>query len=507
MSSEAGGGLFALIMLIGLAGPIIAAAVTILVTGAAVAGAVALTVATARGVNKLIQNRHRNTVTASINQQQTTTTSNGANNLLAQQTAERRKQLLSVYETQSQNIDRATEMLQQQRTTLANDAKRVSAEQRSQLDALQRRASALRSDSNAAIVTSQQQLRTATNDKMKDLLADVTRQLTARRSQIDQALSRISDLTARNTAAAPYVTCMMEEVAPLYDQLCAEADLDTLLSGRRAVLARHRADCYDLLARKQYQAAIASVVSFSQHVSESWIELDAARHRRQLTVEQINLVAAELKAMVENCGTIKIEKMDKWPSDADYWAQGALAPVMATAKALLARVDTAATSVAATEQLLDEITHCTEEMRSVTNLSRQAYACSLMRMQMLKKSAAAFKANGWQSESWGYEGGDFRKPIVMRFTREGVAKADLVLAPVYDAARQAYDVRVTVERRDAGVIDEHLRQAQLQQLQNSLQSNGVPVHSLTCTHGTEGRNALGPMLPERFSVPESGASN
>ena len=160
------------------------------------------------------------------------------------------------------------------------------------------------------------------------------------------------------------------------------------------------------------------------------------------------------------------------------------------------------TRAADVEKLLSQIAECTGRLDKAQQLGRNRFVNCYLRMSMMKKAQQGFAASGWKAEGWGFVQGDMRKELLMRFTREG-ATADLILAPAFDPVKKTYAVQVTVERKDSGVIDEHLRDAQIRQLETNLQAQGLPVTGMHCEKGTAGKNAVGPSMRNRFQTPRT----
>ena len=154
------------------------------------------------------------------------------------------------------------------------------------------------------------------------------------------------------------------------------------------------------------------------------------------------------------------------------------------------------------EKLSKAVKDAAEEMREETAWGRQAYACALIRMQLLQKSKEAFRANGWDALGWGFENGDCRKALIMRFQNGNGAMIDLLLIPKKDYASNTYRIETKVERYDSGLVDENLRLAQLTRLNTSLAQAGVPV-SMACNHRTHGMNANEVRNHDRFRKPDN----
>lgn len=518
MSAEAGGGILGLLILLALAGPIISAALTILLVGGAVAAAVAAAVGAARLINKGARAAHRKFVEESIRRQAgqgdgrkklvIVNAQNKAGQAVAQKknltqaVADQRRKLLEEYNQQSEQIEQLSEQQEKERSELLKQAKAFDGRRREQFEQIERRAAQMGAQTAQQTRSRIGELNNQVNESIRAWQQSVTDQLSARRAQIDTRLRQISGVIERDQTALQLVRQLKGEAEPMYTQLKAETDARQLVGDYLETIGGLEKDLNDLIAKGQGQAAVAAAVSYTQMIMETYNRLDAERHRRQLMGEQLNLSSAAIRAMVESGGTIGIEQGKNLPKDADYWAGGRLAPIMEEAKKLLAQVDEKKYRHAGDlEKLLGDINGCTERMDEVMYESRQAYICAFLRTQLMQKAQKGFQATGWKAQSWGFEKKDFRRPIIMRFVKENGAQADLLIAPVYDAVNRRYDVDVKIERRDPGVIDEGLREAQLKQLEQQLQAQGVPVNGMHCRKGTEGKNSLGPAVQNRFGLP------
>ena len=530
MSAEAGGGLIAAIIVLALAGQIIAAAISALIVGAVVAGAVAAAVAGARALNKGLRALHRRRMEEAIKKQENAApkavaagsrskgkivivrAQDSAGNVvkqndgsLTERVAEQRRKALELYERRSEEIDRLSVSQQEERNRLVEQARKIDLRRNEQFEQLQRRAAEMGRQNAGQVKKNIDEIRRETENQMAEWKKSVTDQLQTRRSQIENRLRRLDSILERDQEAMRYVRELMIEADSLYNQLKTESDADNLIGGYLKTIDQLKKDCGDLEKKGQGQAALAVAVSYTQQIMETYHRLDMQRHRRQLIDEQLNLSSAALKAMLENGASISIEQAAKLPKDADFWAEGRLKPVMEKAEKLLAQAaDKNTYNAGKVEELMMQINACTEEMEEIMYLSRQAYACSFLRTQLMAKAQKGFEAGGWKALDWGYEKKDCRRAIIMRFSKEGGAKADLLIAPVYNAAEQRFDIDVKVERRDGGVIDEQLRAAQLADLEKKLHAQGVPVSGMRCRKGTEGRNAIGPAVQNRFGRPENG---
>lgn len=520
MSAEAGGGILGLIILLALAGPIISAAISLLIVGGAVAAAVAAAVGAARLINKGIRAAHRKHIEESIRKQENpddgrrklviVNAQNKAGQTIAQKknltqaVADQRRKLLEEYNKQSEQIEQLSEQQEKERNELLKQAKAFDGRRKEQFEAIERRAAQMGAQTAQQTSTRIGELNRQMNESIREWQDAVSRQLKTRREQIDARLEKITDILQRDQTALPLVRQLKDEAETLCMRLRDEPDAQELVGGYLKTIRDLEKDLNDLIAKGQGQAAIAAAVSYTQMIMETYNRLDAERHRRQLMGEQLNLSSAALRAMVESGGTIGIEQGRNLPKEADYWAAGRLAPIMEEAEALLREVDGKEYRHAGdVEKLLGKINGCTERMDEIMYESRQAYACAFLRTQLMQKAQKGFAASGWKAQSWGFEKKDFRRPIIMRFVKENGAQADLLIAPVYDAVNRRYDVDVKIERRDPGVIDEGLREAQLKQLEQQLQAQGVPVSGMSCKKGTEGRNSLGPAVQNRFGLPEN----
>lgn len=526
MSAEAGAGVIGAIILMALAGHIISAALTVLIVGGAAAAAIAAAVGAARLINKGARAGYRKLVEESIRRQERAAAQNRPDDShkklvivnakskdgqtvaqkknLTQTVADQRRKLLEEYNRQSERIEQLSEQQEKERNELLQQAKAFDGRRKEQLEAIERKAAQMGEQTAQQARSSIGELNVQMNGAIKAWQESVSDQMKERRNQIDLRLQKITNMLERDQTALQLVRQLKSEADPMYTELKAETDAEHLVGGYMKTIRDLEKDLNDLVAKGQGQAAIAAAVSYTQMIMETYHRLDAERHRRQLMGEQLNLSSAELRAMAESGGTIGIEQGRKLPQDADYWADGRLAPIMEEAKKLLAQADEKKFRHAGDiERLLSEISSCTERMNEVMYESRQAYVCAFLRTQLMQKAQKGFQASGWKAQSWGFEKKDFRRPIIMRFVKETGAQADLLIAPVYDAVNRRYDVDVRIERRDPGVIDEGLRNAQLKQLEKQLQAQGVPVAGMNCKKGTEGKNSMGPAVQNRFGLPEN----
>lgn len=544
MSSEAGGGLIGAFILLAVAGPLVAAALAAVATGAVVIAAVSAATRAARAINDISREKRRTQMEKNIGTIQRSAPVRAAPAALrtAEQSrsprahisvrnatphavntaaedsvellAKQRQQQLDLYLAQSHRLDDVVQEREAAMVRFQRELADVKAKGTAGIRQVQQQADALAHEMDRALAGAQAQFAVEQQREMAGLETDIAAALQKRRAKVDAKLDDIADKALREQRAIPEAESLYREAQALFAQLQKELDEEPDWRVKAAfeltALQTLQRDCRDLLARRMGQAAVAGAVSFVQQTMETFHKLDQERYRLQLIDEQIALRAAQLRAEVEN-GTV-FEKIgrSKLPTDADYWAGGALAPVLQKAKALLAKVDGKTVRTAAeAENLLQEISVCTASVEQALQEGRQAYVCCYSRIAMMAKAKSGFTANGWVCEGTGFEKdekgrADYRRPMVMRFRDGTGATADLLLSPARskDALGNVhYDVQVTVERHDRGVVDERNRHAQLEKIRQGLQQQGLPVEGLHCTGGTEGKNSAGPVDPERFAMP------
>lgn len=506
MSSEVGGTIFGVLLAAAVAGPVIAAAIAVLVTGAAIAAATTVAVAVVKGVqygvNGIVE-MHKKKVQESINSQQDIAEKNG--NALASKIAEERKNLLEVYSASSDNIKTISDELETSRKEISSYAKDIKVKTAAELEYLQSKVNSLNCESEAKLNAHISSLTKDVESKARKWKEENRKYLDERKKTYEKAISELEKLVLPDKEIVEFVNKLIDEGEEVYRQLQSETDWEELLPGRKAVLDDLKSECYKLKGIKQYESAIIAVNAFEQKIMESYIELDSERHKRELIQEQINLDIAELQVLVDNCSEIKVNDKATLTSNADYWANGRLNPILEEGKKLCSEaVEASKLSVADLERFMQKVSETTAELRDMANLSRQAYACAYMRMKMLPQVKNAFKACGWVCDGWGFEDSDYRQPLCVRFSRDGKkTKADLLLSPVFNETTKCYDIDVTIERFDAGMVDEQLRTCQLASIQKNLKEQNVPTHSLKCKKGTEGKNSIGPITDNRFSVPSN----
>lgn len=548
MSAGIGGALIGALVIAALA-PLIIKAVCVLLIGGAVIGGAYVAVKAAQLINSTARRAHEKRIARSIEQQRNSApapdlrgetaavsanrpdpgkpvirlvnkggrqpavsaASDAMRETFARRLARQREDMLKMYQRESDRIDALANRQNELRQAMLDETKKVDDKRQALIEDLRRQSAELDrqvvEETNNTIIHLHQE----TENQVSEWHRSVTTLLKTRSDGFNDRLARIENQIEKNETCLEYARSLIDEAEELRTHLARETDAGALIPGDMKALDQLSKDCADLMERKQGQAAIASAVSMMQLTMEAWVKLDMARHSRQLIVEQLNLSAASLRAMVENGASLRlegVEKPPKLPTETDYWADGAFAPLMDEARALLKKVDAAAAdpsklSAADEERLLKEINDATGRMNLALQKARARYVCALTRMQLVKKARDGFKASGWTALSWGFEGKDYRNPIVMRFKNEAGALADLVLSPKYDPQTGLYDVEVEVDRHDSGMIDENARDAQIAQLEKKLRENGVPVDGMHCIKSTRGQNSPAPLNNNRFAVPET----
>ena len=512
MSGTAGATLIGIPLLLGIVGSLIAAAVAAVLVGGAVLAAGSVLVNAAKRINKAARAIHQGRIQTSIdNQRRTSATAGSAgikvinNHGLAQQVATQRQKMLDMYNSMSDQIDRAAQNEADERDQLLQQARHIESQGRQKLEQVQENLHRFNRQNADQLKTVIVQAKNTAEQQLRSWSLSVQQELEQRKVQFQKRIENVERQLDRDRIGLEFASGMYAEAQELHRQLIGQQDAEALVGGQLKMLAQIQKDYSDLTSRGQGQAAIGVSVSYVQQVMETWIKLDAERHQRQLLLEQLEVSAASLRAFVENGGKIDFEHAKKFPKETDYWAEGEFSPLLQEGRELLARIDEAKKQsgklkAAEVESLLSGVSGCTERLSKVHEKASECFVNSYLRMQMLKKAQAGFAASGWKVQGWGYEQKDFRKALVMRFTRDG-ATADLLLEPEYDSASGRYEVRVSVERQDAGVIDEKLRQAQIQQLEKNLKEQGLPVSDMHCEAGTAGKNAAGPAINNRFEIP------
>lgn len=549
MSSEAGAGLIGGILLLAVAGPLIAAALAAVAAGAVVVAAVSAATRAARAINDTSRERRRTQMEKNISTIKRTTPAQNAPaapkaagsshvhirfssdargsvsqapaaaDAAADLLAKQRQQQLDLYLAQSRQLDNVAQAREAAMARFQRDLADVKTKGMDGIRQVQQQADALAHETEQALAGAQAQFAAEQQREMDALEKSVSAALQERRMKVDARLAGIADRAVREQNAIPEAERLYQEAQALFAQLQKELAEETDPRVKTAfdlnALNTLQNDCRDLLDKGMGQAAVAGAVSYTQQTMETFHKLDQERYRLQLIDEQIVLRAAQLRAEVENGATFEKIGKSKLPTDADYWTTGALAPVMQEAKALLAKADGRTIRTAAeTEKLLRDIGACTSRMEQVLQEGRQAYVCCYSRIAMMAKAKNGFMANGWVCEGTGFEKNekgqaDYRRPMIMRFRDGTGATADLLLSPARsrDAGGNVhYEVQVTVERHDKGVVDERNRHAQLEKIRQGLQQQGLPIEGLHCMGGTEGKNAAGPVDPERFAVPKDTVS-
>ncbi len=523
MSAEIGGGLIILPLLIGGLGSIIAAAVAAVVIGAAVVTAGAALVGVARGANALARKIHQRRIQASIDRQSATpgpaqtpavgrirvitpgTRQNRSG--LAQQVAAQRQKMLDMYTAMSDRIDSAAKEEEDTRRDLVSQARQMEGDIQHRAEQIQENLRSFSQRTEQQVESTLSQARAEAQDQLRQWKETVNTHLSQRRKQYEDRLASLASQLERDQIGLEYAAQMHDEARELHTQLAREEDASALVDAQLRALDQLEKDYQDLVSKRMGASAIGVSVSYTQQVMEAWVRLDAERHQRQLLLEQMEVSAASLKALVEKGGTIEFQHAKKLPKETDFWADGAVEPLMEEGHALLAQLEEmkkqpGKARAADVEKLLSQIAECTGRLDKAQQLGRNRFVNCYLRMNMMKKAQQGFAASGWKAEGWGFVQGDMRKELLMRFTREG-ATADLILAPAFDPVKKTYAVQVTVERKDSGVIDEHLRDAQIRQLETNLQAQGLPVTGMHCKKGTAGKNAVGPSMRNRFQTPRT----
>ena len=526
MSAEAGGALGALLLL-AMAAPIILIAIKILLIGGACAAAVAAAVGVARGVNRLARSSHVKKVRKLIEDQskRCSAASSGTGlkikavkdssglsravkpvkkggNRLAERVTKQREQLLSIYEKESAAIESASEELSRQHEALMRRAKQTENFIGAKLADVRQEVRRLNDENSRAAANAVASIRTELDNAAADLERNIVKTLEERRRDFGERLDSIEARAFGDAEGQRYASELWGEAKELFDSLGDEPAAERYVSGRIKALRGMAADYEKLKTSGQTQAMIAAATAFAQQTMETFTALDTERHREQLMRERLELSTASLRARLENGMMLTLERGEQLPHEADYWAEGALAPLAAEAKRLLdAAGGNEKLTAARLEELLHSIAECDHAMESVMIRARQAYANCYMRLQLAQKAEKGFGDCGWKKHSSGFEGGDLRKALILRFKNDAGATADLGIIPRYNTVSMDYDAEVKLDRHDPGVIDEGLRDAQLKQLGTVLRKHGVNVSDLKCNAATRGRNSFKALDPNRFSIP------
>ena len=503
MSAEAGGTIIGVLGVIYLLGPVLLATAAIAIAGVAVVGAVKLGVAIAQDVNTSRSNAHIASESNSILSMQGEA-SKQENAMLAQ-VAEQRGRMLQMYRERHSAIEHITEQAQIMRSELLSSVSSADKMSEQDLNNFRRQLSTTDETIRSAVSESLDQLDKELDNTLVEVEDSISRAFRNRSADIEKKLAMISSHMERRSAGIAMAEETMRQAKDTFMHLAKEEHVTDFIPGEMNALKALLADYEKIKASGAGEAAIATAVSFGQQTMEAYSKYYIAKHRCQLMLEQLNYSTAELRALVEK-GNLIGDKSMKLPTDADYWADGMLNPLLTRAKELLDRIDGIVNPIFFEKELLN-VRQLTNSLNETLTKARGNYVCALTRMRMMQISKTSFDKNGWKAISWGFEDehasqkGDYRMPIVLRFAKDRIATADFVLSPVYDQLSREYLLDIKVERSDSGVIDERLRRSQIAQLKSELQKNGLPVE-LECTEGTEGHNSPRVAQANRFSKPQ-----
>ena len=228
MSAEIGGGLVVIPLLLSALGHIIAAAVTVVVVGAAVLTAGAALVGIARGVNALAQKAHQRRIQQSIDKQNAAS-GNGIRTIagntrenspgLAQQIAAQRQRMLNMYTSMSAGIDEAARYEEEARRNLISQAQQMNGNIQKQVEKTQENLRIFNQRTEQQLQNTISQVNTEIQSNLQQWNDDISTQLSARKKQFEKRISNIVNLLERDRIGLEYASDLYSEAQKLHSQL------------------------------------------------------------------------------------------------------------------------------------------------------------------------------------------------------------------------------------------------------------------------------------------------
>lgn len=492
-----GGAVFGGIFLIGALLPLIAAVLAGTAAIAATVGAYRLTRAAVQTIRKAHQTRA----------QQQARVLQALESPVAREASQRQQEAETLYRQTASQMDAVWEKAEREANRTLSEAKSLQADACRQTEQLLSQTREAQRDFENTMSQQMQafhaQAEVAVRKAGEGLARSLRENGEAARREIEAIRLSVAETRAREVA---YAQARIGETRTLHEALLGDGEwLRFTTPAERQQPERCYQTCAAALRDEMSEVSIAIGDTYAVETLTSMQTATLRRATFDLLQEQTLTLLTQAEAYAEASERITLENA-KLRDDGDFWADGRLTPLaerLAEARRCFDAVQPDMEGLAVLQTLAEQVQALYGELQNAGGFARAQFIGSYHRGLFLIQTAKKLQSCGWSIQTMGFEGGDERKAMGARFGKAG-ATVDVLLAPVYDASTGRFGYRISVERNDAGVIDEGLRNAQLEEINRLLSDAGAEQAALpVCDPTTMPTNMPRVRKNERFAIPQN----
>ena len=328
------------------------------------------------------------------------------------------------------------------------------------------------------------------------------------RSEVKDALKAIQDdISTDRVRQRKAAQLQVDDLEKLFQLMRSQRTHERFAPGELAALESKFSLCRGNLESDNFQAALAGgqeryfdYQELQLRIAERQAEWEAyLAEVRRLAEETSGAMAAAEGATYTFAEGDMSEEVE---AQVDYWSEGALTDFRNRLEGHLERLrDPEERSTEELKQMLDEIAPMENELSDIVERAKERLVQSQVRQNIAASILASFEGTPWELDDSTYEHEDFRKGLHVKLKNSSQEEIVASVTPV-ETASGGITSNVEINFFDRS-NDPRLRQARLEDMHESMHTEGVQVGSFECLEQSEGRPGDEQMRDfERLRMPQ-----
>lgn len=351
------------------------------------------------------------------------------------------------------------------------------------------------------------------NRRIEKQGARFQRALKDHRSEVDGALRAIrDDIRTDRERQRQAARSQIDDLEKLFQLMRSQRAHERFAPGELDSLESRFSLCRNNLERGNFQAALASgqeryfdYQELQLRIAERQAEWEAyLAEVRRLAEETSGAMAAAEGATYTFAEGDMSQEVE---AQVDYWSEGALTDFRNRLDGHLGRLgDPEKLSTEELKQMMDEIAPMEDELSDIVERAKERLVQSQVRQNIAASILTSFKGTDWELDDSTYEQEDFRRGLHLKLKNPAQEEIVASVTPI-ETADGGVTSNVEINFFDR-FNDEQLRQARLQEMHESMHTEGVQVGSFGCLDQSEGRSGDEQMRDfERLRLPQTASTS
>ena len=344
-----------------------------------------------------------------------------------------------------------------------------------------------------------EQVRRQSAQDLKDLDRDVNRRIEDQGKRFQQALNDHhrevtnalqaiqNDIQMDRKRQRAAAQSQIDDLQTLFKLMRSQHAHERFAPGELGTLEARFSLCRQNLQNGNYQAALATGQERYFEYQELQLRIAERQAEWEAYLAEVRRLTEETSgAMAAAEGATYTFDERQVEAQVDYWSEGALTDFRNRLNNHLERLrDPEKISTDELKQMLDEIAPMEEELSGIVKRAKDRLVQSQVRQNIAASILQSFEGTHWELDDSTYENEDFRKGLHLKL-KNGLNEEIVASVTPVETADGSITSNVEINFFDR-YNDQRLRQARLNNMHNSMRTQGVEVGAFECLDHSENR--------------------